>query len=77
MAPSASKPVEMMGWFESRSLARKFMRQTSLPPDVMDLRRKCYLIEIHRQHDDRDVYLVEDQEAIARGASVRHPRGVS
>ena len=36
------------------------MRQTSLPPDLMDLDQKCYLVEIHGQHPNRDVYLVED-----------------
>ncbi len=47
-------------WFGSISPARMFMRQASLPEDLMDCEQPCYLIEIRGQHPNRDVYLVED-----------------
>jgi hypothetical protein len=47
-------------WFMSTSSARTFMREASLPAELVDLGRECYLIEIRGQHANRDVYLVED-----------------
>ncbi len=47
-------------WFGSISPARTFMRQASLPEDLVDYGEQCYLIEIRGQHPNRDFYLVED-----------------
>ncbi len=47
-------------WFHSTSPAGTFMRQASLPEDLMDCEDQCFLIEIRGQHPNRDIYLVED-----------------
>jgi len=47
-------------WFKSTSPAGTFMRQASLPEDLMDCEDSCFLIEIRGQHPNRDIYLVED-----------------
>jgi hypothetical protein len=70
IAPSAARRIEeAMGWFASSSPAGEFMRHTSLPPDLMDLEQNCYLIELHGQHDNRDVYLVEGEHVWVTDAS--------
>ncbi len=47
-------------WFHSTWPAGTFMRQASLPEDLMDCEEQCFLIEIRGQHPNRDFYLVED-----------------
>jgi hypothetical protein len=47
-------------WFHSTSPAGTFMRQASLPEDLMDCEDRCSLIEIRGQYPNRDIYLVED-----------------
>jgi hypothetical protein len=52
--------VDLKGrWLTSATPAANFMRQTSLPPDLMDLNQPCHLIPIHGKHVNRDVYLRE------------------
>ena len=50
-------------WFHSTLPARTFMRETSLPPDLMDLGEQLYLTEIRGQYANRDYYLVEDNQS--------------
>jgi hypothetical protein len=59
---SAREPEMKLNWFTSREPVRTFMRKTSLPPGLMDLDRPCFLIKVHGQLVNRDVYLVEDPD---------------
>ncbi len=55
-------------WFHSTWPAKTFMRQASLPEDLMDLGEQCCLFEIRGQHPNRDIYLVNDSQGCLREA---------
>ena len=57
-------------WFQSTWPAGTFMRQTSLPVDLMDCDQRCYLIEIRGQHPNRDFCLVEDGRGCVTEAEI-------
>jgi len=59
---SAWHPRLEQDWFTSSAPAATFMRQTCLPPGLMNLEQPCCSIQIRGRHPNRDTYLVEDQD---------------
>ena len=59
---SAWYPRLEQDWFTSSIPVASCMRQTSLPPGLMEPKQPCYSIQIRGRHPNRDTYLVEDQD---------------
>jgi hypothetical protein len=51
-------------WFASGAPAKNIMRVPSLPSNLVNLEQECYLVEVHGQRANRDVYLIEARHGL-------------